>query len=90
MTYPKEEIDKLSKKVAEAPGKKLLDYSDRQKVLFEKVMGRVMKRHKGNSDTITPMEIVGAHEMVTEHLMPSEIEDLYDASELEKGNKQRS
>ena len=90
MSYPKEEIDKLSKKVAEALGEQLLDYSDRQKVLFEQVMGRVMKRHNGNSDTITPMEIVGAHEMVTEHLMPSEIEDLYDASELEKGNKQRS
>ena len=80
MTYPKEEIDKLSKKVAEALGEQLLDYSDRQKVLFEQVMGRVMKRHNGNSDTITSMEIVGAHEMVTEHLLPSEIEDLYEKS----------
>jgi len=39
-----------------------------------------MKRHNGNSDTITLMDIVGAHEMVTEHLMPSEIEDLHDKS----------
>ena len=44
-------------------------------------MGRVMKRHKGSLDTITPMEIVGAHEMVTEHLMPREIEDLHDKSQ---------
>jgi len=80
MSYPKEEIDKLSKKVAEALGEQLLDYSDRQKVLFEQVMGRVMKRHNGNSDTITLMEIVGAHEMVTEHLLPLEIEDLHDKS----------
>ncbi len=78
MTYSKEEVDKLSRKVAEALGEQLLDYSDRQKVLFEQVMGTVMERHKGNSDTITPMEIVGAHEMVTEHLLPSEFEDLYD------------
>ena len=82
MSFPKEEIDKLSKKVAETLGEQLLDYSDRQKVLFEQVMGRVMKRHKGNSDTITSMEIVGAHEMVTEHLLPSEFEDLYDKANL--------
>ena len=78
MSYPKAEVDKLSKKVAETLGEQLLNYSDRQKVLFEEVMGRVMKRHNGNSDTITPMEIVGAHEMVTEHLLPLEIEDLHD------------
>ena len=30
MSYPKEEIDKLGKKVAEALGEQLLDYSDHQ------------------------------------------------------------
>ena len=81
MSYPKEEIDKLSKKVAEALGEQLLDYSDRQKVLFEQVMGRVMKPHNGNPDTITLMEIVGAHEMETEHLLPLEVDDLHDKSQ---------
>ena len=80
MSYSKAEVDKLSKKVAETLGEQLLNYSERQKVLFEQFMGRVMDRHKGKSDTITPMEIVGAHEMVTEHLLPLEIEDLYDKS----------
>ena len=78
--YSKEEVDKLSKKVSEKLGEQLLNYSKCQKVPFEKVMGRVIDRHKGKSDTITPMEIVGAHEMVTEHLLPSEFEDLYDKS----------
>ncbi len=74
-------LEKLSQKVAEAIGEQLLNYSDRQKGLFEQFMGRVMKRHKGHSDTITPMEKVGAHEMVTEHLLPLEIEDLRDKSQ---------
>ena len=57
--FKKEEVDKLAQKVAEAIGEDLLTYTPNQIRAFEPAMGRLLKRHNGQSTAIPHMECIG-------------------------------
>jgi hypothetical protein len=70
------QLNALSQKVASTLGAGLMDYSPQQKVLFEQAMGRVLRRHQGNVEAVTPQEIIGAQKLVLDHLLPIDLQKL--------------
>ena len=74
------QLNDLSKKVASTLGPGLLDYSPQQKVLFEQEMGHVLRLHNGNVQAVTPDEILGVQELVLDHLLPTNLQQLQENS----------
>jgi len=80
MAYEQTQLNALSQKVASTLGSQLLEYSPEQKVLFEQVMGRILKRHQGNAEAVSQQEILGAQELVRDHLLPINLQQLQENS----------
>ena len=59
-----------SKKAVRVLGQEIIDRMSAPQInLFNKSLDRIVRRH-GTSDTITDLEIVGAYEMIVEHVYP--------------------
>jgi len=80
MAFEQTQLNALSKKVASTLGKQLLEYSPEQAILFEQAMGRILKRHKGDAALVTPQEILGAQDLVLDHLLPIDLQRLQENS----------
>jgi len=67
MEYDPEQIELLIQKVAFTHGSRLEDLFYQQKNILENHLNNLMIDHKGQADSITPDEIIGAFEIATIH-----------------------
>ena len=51
-------------------------------------MGRLLERHKGQSEAITHMECVGIHELIVNHLFPLGHEQILECAQLINSKKE--
>lgn len=71
------DYDRLSAKAIIAIGHSQIDaMSDAQISLLNGSLDRILRSH-GRVDTITDLELVGAYEMVVEHVLPSFLEAVF-------------
>lgn len=70
MEIDQEQLNAFSQKVASTIGDELLQLLPQQKELLNNVLDRIFFRNNQQADQISPEEIEGALELVTEHLYP--------------------
>ncbi len=64
--------DALSHKAVKVLGHEVIEQmSDPQINLLDRALGRVLLRHKGNVETVTPAEIEGQYEQIMYHVLPT-------------------
>jgi len=64
--------DDLSLKAVKILGKDVVDkMSDAQVGLLNKALDRLLTRHKGKVDSVTPAEIEGQYEQIMMHVLPT-------------------
>ena len=64
--------DIFLQKVVEVLGPKLHYLIPQQLKLLDRSLGKIFDRHQGDASTITSDEIIGAYELITEHVYPFE------------------
>ncbi len=74
--HPKQE-DPFVQKVLEVLGSRLDQLIPQQLSLLDRALGRILERHHHNPSTVTADEIIGAYELITEHLYPFEFAALH-------------
>lgn len=71
-----EQLNALSQKVAQTLGEKIKGLSQVQKASLENQLVVAFEYRNGDASKVTPEEILGAYEMVTEHLFPADFNAL--------------
>lgn len=74
MQVDKEQLNVFSQKVGSILGEAIFQLSPQQEKILDSVLGRIFFRHNQQADQITPEEIRGALELVTEHLYPASLQ----------------
>ena len=76
MKFEQVQLDALSQKVASTLGDKIVALSPVQKASLENQLVMALEFRKGDASKVTPAEIEGAYEMVTEHIFPADFNAL--------------
>ena len=76
------EIEKIQQeiflqKILDVLGSRLNELIPQQEKLLEGALGRIMERHLGDASSVTSDEIIGAYELITEHVYPFEFASLH-------------
>jgi len=72
MQIDQTQYDALSHKAAKVLGQEVVDrMSPQQLGLLDRALDRMLARHKGNVETITPAEIEGQYEQIMHHVLPT-------------------
>ena len=64
-------------KVLDVLGSKLHYLIPQQEKLLEGALGRILEHHQGDASSVTSDEIIGAYELITEHVYPFEFAALH-------------
>lgn len=68
---------RLSEKAVKVIGIDQIDAMSKAQInLLNSSLGRILRRH-GTVDKITDLELVGAYEMIVEHVLPGFLEDIF-------------
>ena len=71
------DYERLSKKAVKVIGRNQIDaMSNAQINLLNGSLDRILRRH-GTVDTITDLELIGAYEMIVEHVLPGFLEAVF-------------
>jgi hypothetical protein len=76
MEYEQAQLSALSQKVAQTLGDKIRALSPVQEASLENQLVRTLEFRKGDASKVTPQEIQGAYEMVTEQIFPADFNAL--------------
>ena len=72
MQIEQTQLDALSHKAVKVLGNQTINQmSDPQVNLLDRALGRLLERHQGNVDSVTPAEIEGQYEQIMYHVLPT-------------------
>jgi len=72
MQIDKTQYDALSQKAVKVLGHELVNQmSTQQANLLNRALDRILLRHKGDVETVTPDEIEGQYDQIMHHVLPT-------------------